>query len=264
MPSDAEVLRHLVFSNRPVFLYGAGYYGGMVLAMLESMGLDVPGFLDSDPARHNTIHAGKPVFPFTAREFDPGKCNVVLTMLGGSHLGIVSRLIEHGVPGERIFTNLLAWYRPPGDEATGNYSLDRHLELYMLSRHLSADGVSAELFRLRHRHAVLGDRPYNPGRSGKPEWGGHALVASHDAPIPDSPRIRYPTTGALWWDLLYRREAFREKEVAVEFANQSGALVWRIAFLALNDDRKRLFSFRYGREKGQTVLSILPGGNHES
>lgn len=255
MPSDEEVLKCLAFSVRPILLYGAGNFGGQTLSLMESLGIQVLGFLDSDANRHNTTHIGKPIFPFDTNDINIRECNIVLTMLGGQHLGLTSFLEKLGVPLSQVFTNCLAWYQPPAFEITNIPDLDRHLNLYSLSRHL-VDTESARLFKLRYRHMVLGDSPQNPPSPTHVDCH-DGIVAWHSSAHQP---VFYPNSGALWWDLLHRWQELCNNELRVEFDN-SDSFFWRIPFFLLNVDPGYCFVLRPGSTTGRTRFCTCPGSS---
>jgi len=48
-----NVLKHDI--ERPVFIWGAGYFGTKSLALLNEIGVAVKGFIDSNPKRHGEV-----------------------------------------------------------------------------------------------------------------------------------------------------------------------------------------------------------------
>jgi FlaA1/EpsC-like NDP-sugar epimerase len=53
--------RHRDASNEGAYLYGAGFIGRWAATYLESIGIPVLGFIDSDSRKWGTLIVGKPV-----------------------------------------------------------------------------------------------------------------------------------------------------------------------------------------------------------
>lgn len=216
-PAATDARQYLKYSHLPLAIYGAGRAAEKLLeANFPWAGLSIDAVCDSDPAKCGQLFYGFEILSPESLVHNFPDANIILAISAVYEAEVCSTLRSLGVREDRIFA-----YNQVCDTASfppAEFSVFPFLDLYKFAWRL-ADNASKELFRLRYRHWLLGDRPGNPRSRLLPPIplpimaGGQALPSSGQA------ILRYADASDLCCAVDRHGEDLGRRNILLEFEN---------------------------------------------